>query len=563
LDASDTIHQKKTGWFIVMNTLYENIVHHASLAPERSCIIEVETGRSLTYQQCLQATRIICQHIIQHPQGSFTAQQVDQQREWLALYQNRGYEGMLDKAAIATSEDHRPKTIFLQMSGGIIQALIWLSTLMGGHTLVPLAPDASPAEKKRALAMFKPDIIFVDHLEEEWKNAGTYAPQIERQECERWLHQPLSLNNDLLTSGHIGRVCVMTSGTTGEPKGVILTEEQILWTAEQVRRVHQLGPEDRGLTALPFFHVNAPVVSLCASLLAGATITIASRFSRRQFWDWIERYEITWASLVPTMIAILLNDTPTMFRSRTLRFVRTGSAPLPAAHLKDFEARFGVPIIETYGLSEAASMIVANPLPPEVRKPGSAGRPVGISLRICQIGHTATSGTLRDVLPGEVGEVCVQGPNVIRSYYGDAGRTSFQDGWFRTGDLGYLDNDGYLFLMGRLRAVINRGGENIAPREIEEVLQDHPAVREAAAIGRPDPIYGEQVVAYVSVREQWTPQLAQSIRAYAEHHLSRQKVPIDLIVLDELPKNRVGKLAREILKAREEKLAHVTHSTAR
>jgi acyl-CoA synthetase (AMP-forming)/AMP-acid ligase II len=240
------------------------------------------------------------------------------------------------------------------------------------------------------------------------------------------------------------------------------------------------------------------------------------------------------------------------FLPGSLRFVRTGSASLPAADLLAFEARFGIPVIETYGLSEAASQVVANPVPPDIHKPGSAGRPVGVALRICYPRTDGRRERLRDVAPGETGEICIAGPSVISAYQDNAGQEAFQDGWFRTGDLGYLDEDGYLFIRGRLREVINRGGENIAPREVEEVLLRHPAVREVAVVGRPDPIYGEQVVAYVAVRSAWSEQMAQELHEYAARRLSPQKVPVDFVALDALPRNPTGKIERRLLRAREQ-----------
>jgi acyl-CoA synthetase (AMP-forming)/AMP-acid ligase II len=326
------------------------------------------------------------------------------------------------------------------------------------------------------------------------------ATIMSRQVCETLIEQASSQTP---IEPREGSVCLTTSGTTGEPKGVILKEHQIAWTANHVRISHQLSSQDRGLTVLPFYHVNAPVVSLCASLLAGGTVIIAQRFSRRHFWSWIERYPVSWASIVPTIVAILLETEKPSFLPGTLRFVRTGSASLPAADLQAFEARFSIPVIETYGLSEAASQVAANPIPPGVHKPGSAGRPVGVDLRICLPRTNESGETLHDVAPGETGEICVAGPSIIDGYQNNSGREAFQDGWFRTGDLGYLDEDGYLFIKGRSREVINRGGENIAPREVEEVLTGHAAIREVAAVGRPDPIYGELGVAYIAVDDTW------------------------------------------------------------
>ncbi len=192
--------------------------------------------------------------------------------------------------------------------------------------------------------------------------------------------------------------------------------------------------------------------------------------------------------------------------------------------------------------------MTANPVPPGRHKPGSAGLPVGVSLRICR---PRDDEDLHDVPRGETGEICISGPSVISAYYGNADKESFQNGWFRTGDLGYQDEEGYLFITGRLRDVIIRGGENIAPREVEEVLETHPAIREAAVIGRPDAVYGEQVVAYIVVNGPWSPELAQSLHEFTAQKLSAHKVPVDFIAVDALPKNALGKVAHRLLQKRD------------
>jgi len=442
-----------------------------------------------------------------------------------------------------------PRRIVLALPGGIVNAVIWISALSGGHMLVPLSPDAPDEEKSRIAQKHRPDVLFVERTQEAQGFACPHAQVIPRQACDALLEQASSYES---LEPVEGRVCLTTSGTTGEPKGVVLSERQIAWTADSIRVSHRLSTRDRGLTVLPFFHVNAPVVSQCSSLLAGSTVVIAQRFSRRHFWSWIERFHVTWASIVPTIVAMLLETEKPAFLPGSLRFVRTGSAPLPAADLLAFEAHFGIPVIETYGLSEAASQVVANPVPPGIHKPGSAGRPVGVALRICYPRTDGSGEMLRNVAPGEMGEICIAGPSVIGSYQDNAGQEAFQDGWFRTGDLGYLDEEGYLFIRGRLREVINRGGENIAPREVEEVLMWHAAVREAAVVGRPDPIYGEQVVAYVAVQGAWSEEMAQELRQYAARRLSPHKVPVDFMALDALPRNQMGKVERRLLRMREQ-----------
>lgn len=500
--------QIQDGYQLEQGSLFRSLVHWATVRPDASFLVEAESGRSFTYVQVLAAVQSM-RHLL----------------------------------------GDAPRHLILALPGGPVNAICWLSALSGGHHLHPISPRATDAEKAAAARRQRPDLLIVVREEEARGFASSHAPVLTQQTCETLIAQACHAP---LTAAREGSVYLTTSGSTGEPKGVMLSERQIAWTAGQVRRSHGLTPQDRGLTVLPFFHVNAPVVSLCASLLAGSTVVIAGRFSRQRFWDWVERYQITWASAVPTIVALLLETERPAFLPGCLRFMRTGSASLPPAHLRAFEERFGVPLIETYGLSEAASQVVANPIPPGLHKPGSAGLPTGVKLRICSPRIAEEEQELRDVPQGEVGEVCLSGPGLIRSYQQNAGSDAFQDGWFRTGDLGYLDEDGYLFLKGRKREVINRGGENIAPREIEEVLQSYPLVCEAAVVGRPDPIYGEQPVAYLTTRAELDARSLEDLRSYLTRQLSPPKIPVDLLILDELPRNRAGKIDRHLLRMREQ-----------
>jgi acyl-CoA synthetase (AMP-forming)/AMP-acid ligase II len=494
----------------VDGSLYKALCQWARTQPEASFLIEAETGREITYTHALAA--------------------VNTMRHFLG---------------------DTPRCIALALPGGLVNSVIWLSALSGGHQLIPLSPDASDGEKARVVNKYRPNVLYVERMEDAEHFHCPTARIITLQMCDALInYAPYQVQARLAPQE--GCVCLSTSGTTGEPKGVILNERQIAWTAAHVRSSHQLSKQDRGLTVLPFFHVNAPVVSLCSSLLAGSTMVIAQRFSSRNFWGWIEQYQITWASIVPTIVAMLLRTDMPATVPPSLRFVRTGSASLPAADLQAFEARFAIPVLETYGLSEAASQVVANPLPPAIHKPGSAGLPVGVTLRICSPRTDKDNIELRDVPQGENGEICIAGPSVIHEYYEHAGNDAFQDGWFRTGDLGHLDEEGYVFITGRLREVINRGGENIAPREVEEVLLTFPRVLEAAAVGRPDSIYGEQVVAYIVVQGDWNSEGQQELSHYVSQRLSPPKMPIDFIVLDALPKNATGKVERRLLRAREQ-----------
>lgn len=507
---SDTTGTTRATAATLHDRLHHALVHAAISHPEQPFVVEAESGHVMTYGQCLAAVNDL-RRMIGAP----------------------------------------PKCIALALPSGITGAALWLSALTGGHLLVPLSPDAAEAEKARVTRLYTPDVLIVEDEDAARGFDCATATIVTQDICDEAIRQARPDGGPPVPPLP-GRVALSTSGTTGEPKGVILAESQIAWTAEQIRLSHRLTPRDRGLTVLPFSHVNAPVVSLCASLLAGSTIVIARHFSRSHFWPWVEQYAITWASIVPTVLAVLLDTERPAFLPGALRFVRTASAPLPAARMRAFEATFGIPVIETYGLTEAASTIAANPAPPGRHKPGSVGLPIGVDLRICHAPSGEDGRSLRDVIPGEQGEICVRGPGVIPAYRGGVGQESFAEGWFRTGDLGYRDEEGYLFITGRLREMINRGGEKIAPREVEEVLLTHPAVRDAAVIGRPDAQYGEVAVAYIVADGTWSQDdLARCLHHYAAARLSAFKVPVDAVRVEALPRNPNGKINREALRRQE------------
>ncbi len=484
--------------------LYERLRIWAARQPEAPFIIEAETGTILTYSQSLAGLEAL-RHLLGTPS----------------------------------------RRILLALPGGMANAIVWLSALTGGHTLVPVDPEAPPQEIMRTAALFPPEVLVVKRAEDAESFSQQGQPLLTQSDCETLIQSARPPRSGILPPVE-GRACFRTSGSTGQPKHVLLGGQHISWTATQIHLSHHLSPEDRGLAVLPFFHVNAPVVSLCASLLAGGAVVIAPHFSRDHFWPWIDHYRITWASIVPTILAMVLQSERPASPSSTLRFVRTASAPLPALQLLQFERQFGVPVLETYGLTEAASQVCANPFPPERHVPGSVGKPVGVDLRICRVPAESKHG-LQDVPHGEPGEICIAGPSVISAYVGESATEAFQGDWFHTGDLGYQDAEGFLYLIGRLRDVIIRGGESIAPREIEEVLLAHPAVLEAAVIGRPDDLYGEQVVAFVVTRETWSSTLEQRLRVHCGEYLSRYKIPVAFIHTDVLPRTINGKLDRQSL----------------
>jgi acyl-CoA synthetase (AMP-forming)/AMP-acid ligase II len=335
-------------------------------------------------------------------------------------------------------------------------------------------------------------------------------------------------------------IILYTSGTTGKPKGVILTHGNLLSNARGVQEAHQLTPDDTALCILPLFHINGMVVTLITSMLVGASLVLPKKFSSHHFWHWISNYNVSWFSAVPTILSILLFE-PISSNAEysSLRFARSASAPLPIAVLEEFEARTGVRVIESYGISEAGGQVTSNPL--HLRKPGSVGLPFANALRIVDE-HGVPLGT------NQTGEVVICGPNVSTGYLDNAtaNRESFRDGWFHTGDLGYRDSDDYLFLVGRSKELINRAGEKIAPREIEEVIYRMPEVESAAVVGVPDSLYGEEVASFLVLR----PGLSlteERVAAHCSESLADFKVPKQVFFVAELPKGPSGKIQRRRL----------------
>jgi long-chain acyl-CoA synthetase len=337
---------------------------------------------------------------------------------------------------------------------------------------------------------------------------------------------------------------VFTSGTTGVPKGVMLDHANLDAMAEMGLRALHIGPGDRCLLILPLFHVNGIVVSVLMPLLAGASVAIAERFDPNTFFNAVEHHRPTFFSAVPT-IYTLLAALPDDVRPDTssVRFGICGAAPASAELLGRFEARYGFPLVEGYGLSEATCAATINPVTGE-RRAGT----VGIAFPGQQIRIIDQAGT--EVATGVDGQVTIAGPNVMRGYLGRADETArvIVDGWLHTGDIGHLDADGYLTLVGRSKDMITRGGENIYPKEIEDVLTSDPTVLEAAVIGVPDDKWGETVAAYVQPRPDHTIK-PEALQALCARNLAGYKRPTTITVMDAIPKNAVGKTDKAPLRA--------------
>ena len=378
-----------------------------------------------------------------------------------------------------------------------------------------------------------------------------------------------------------------TSGTTSRPKLVPLLHRNVSASARHIRDSLRLAPVDRCLNVMPLFHVHGLVACLLASLAAGGSVFCAPGFDALRFFRWMDAWVPTWYSAVPSMHQAILARAPrnrrTVARAR-LRFVRSSSAPLPAAVARELEETFAAPVVESYAMTEAAHQMTSTLLPPGRRKPGSVGPAAGPELSVVDE-RGAHLG------PGETGEIVVRGPNVASGYEGGgANRAAFAGGWFRTGDQGFRDEDGWFTVTGRIKEIINRAGEKVSPREVDDVLAEHPAVLEAATFAVPHAKLGEEVAAAVVLRErkrvapgdggarrtegtadrttgspasggrasvapgQRAPgagdEAVSSIRAFASERLAAFKVPRILVVVDELPKGPTGKVRRDALAER-------------
>jgi acyl-CoA synthetase (AMP-forming)/AMP-acid ligase II len=336
-----------------------------------------------------------------------------------------------------------------------------------------------------------------------------------------------------------------TSGSTGRPKRVPLKHRNLAASVQNIAATYQLTPDDVSLAVMPLFHVHGLVASTLATLLTGGTVVVPSRFNPLSFWRTVRDTHATWYSAVPTMHQLLLarvgkgNEKPA--GAELLRFIRSCSAPLPVEIAERMETVFGAPVLEAYGMTEASHQMASNPLPPKPRKFGAVGPGTGVRISIMDAKG-------RHLETGQQGEVVIQGPNVIQGYENnpEANATSFVDGWFRTGDQGVLDAEGYLRLVGRIKELINRGGEKIGPPEIDEVLLSHPMVSAAVCFGVPHPTLGEEVEAAVALSE---PATEAELLAYCRERLAEFKRPKKIHIVTEIPRTATGKIQRRAVAA--------------
>jgi acyl-CoA synthetase (AMP-forming)/AMP-acid ligase II len=417
------------------------------------------------------------------------------------------------------------------------------------------------ADSEAGTVVTQPDLL--PHLDETRKRVKSLQNVLVVGDDGSWSIEPSSVSGSRLQDSRSNpgpgtlnpelsatddAVIIYTSGTTGKPKGVLLTHGNLLSNARQIAEWLRLTETDRSLMIMPLFHVNALMATGMAVLWVGGSIVLAPRFSASRHWETIARYGVSYFGSVATMLSMLNHTYPSGSPARLdtdrFRFALCGSAPVPVEVLKKFERLFDCPVIEGYGLSESTCRATFNPID-EHRRVGSVGLPIGNEIRIFDDND-------RELGARQVGEIVLRGPNIMKGYYKNETATldAFRSGWFHTGDLGYRDEDGYFYVVDRKSDMIIRGGENIYPREIDEVLYQHPKVKDAATVGVPHELYGEEVKSFVVLRDgerATEPELIE----FCTERLADFKCPKSIEIVRDIPKGPTGKLLkRELTNAR-------------
>ncbi|TMG92972.1 MAG: long-chain fatty acid--CoA ligase [Betaproteobacteria bacterium] len=493
-----------------MRTFRDAIDTHAAAGPDAPCVLAPEPNAVLTYGDLARVGAEL---------GAYLA-----------------HEGIPPGSVVS-----------FMLPNGVAAASIFLGAMYAGYIVSPINLLAQDAQLEYTLAHSGTRLIFAAPefvgrlralLRRSDNPAPVYPTDPDRVELPRQAPAPLAAVDPQTPA-----MLMYTSGTTGEPKGVALSHWNMVCAGRAVVEAQAMTSADRVLSSLPLYHINGQCIATVSPVVSGGSIVMPHRFSVSQWWTLVERYRPTWLNMVPTIIAYLLNGadltSAQVAACRAIRFGRSASAPLPLEQHRAFEARFGISVIEAMGLTETASVAFANPLEPSRRKYGSAGQPLGVEARI-----VAADGTVLGT--GKQGEIELRGDTVMIGYYRNAELTAqavSPDGWLATGDLGYRDNEGFYFITGRRKELIIKGGENIAPREIDEALLRHPAVLEAAAVGIPDPNYGQDILACIVLKPGACCDEAE-LRAHCLAQLGRYKTPRLLRFVAALPKGPSGKVQR-------------------
>ncbi len=456
-------------------------------------------------------------------------------------------QGALDQAAgrLAAIGVREGDGVALVAANGPALVVAFLAVAARGAAAAPLNPALGVAELSAELVDLRVSRLLHDGV----APAATAAAQAGVPASvfglsDGLLHVDGQAGSPMREAGSPEALALLlhTSGTTSKPKTVPIRQRNLVASTGAVARSYGLSGDDVTMCVMPLFHVHGLVAAVLATLSTGGTVVLP-RFRPSAFWSDVARLGATWYTAVPTIHLRLLTRAMELSAppEHRLRFVRSCSAPLPTVLWERYEETIGVPLVEAYGMTEAAHQMASNPLPPAERRPGTVGRATGVEI-------AALDDDWRPVPSGADGEVAVRGPSVVDHYLGNPAATaaSFRDGWFRTGDVGQLSADGYLTLVGRLKELINRAGEKISPYEVEDALLTHPAVAEAAAYPVPDEKYGEQVGVVVVLRAAATPE---ELAAHCADRLAAFKRPARVTILPEIPKGPTGKVQRRTLAA--------------
>ncbi len=451
--------------------------------------------------------------------------------------------------SLAAAGIKRGDRVAMALPNGLTGIVSFLAASVAG-TAAPLNPNYREDEFRFYLEDTNARLLILppEGAEDARKAAGDQVPIVTgAHDSSGTVRLSPSANGRTATppSGEDIALVLHTSGSTGRPKRVPLKHINLAVSVGNVVETYQLTPDDVSLCVMPLFHVHGLVASTLATLATGGTVVVPPKFNPLGFWRTVRDHRVTWYSAVPTMHQLLLARAGggEGFDHGRLRFIRSCSAALSPDTMQGLESAFGVPVLEAYGMTEASHQMASNPLPPAERKPGSVGPGTGV-----RVGIMDAEGNL--LTEGEHGEVVIQGRNVIQGYENnpDANASSFTNGWFRTGDQGFLDKSGYLTLVARIKELINRGGEKISPREIDEVLLRHPAVAEAVAFGTPHKMWGEEVAAAVVMRENATVGETELL-SYCRERLADFKCPKKIHITQTIPRTATGKIQRRMVAA--------------
>ncbi len=417
-----------------------------------------------------------------------------------------------------------------------------------GLSAAPLNPAYKEAEYEFYLSDLRPKLVLVEAGSENPVRAAAARLDIPVAELQVGEDAPAGFfslweeeSGCVPPSPESEALVLHTSGTTSRPKVVPLSQANLFASANNIATTLKLAQADHCLNVMPLFHIHGLMAVVLASMTAGASVCCTPGFNAMRFFGWASEENPTWYSAVPTMHQAILQRAernPEAVEAMKLRFVRSSSASLPPPVFKALETTFRCPVIEAYGMTEASHQMASNPLPPGEQKPGFVGMAAGPE--ICILDQDGGA-----VAVGHEGEVCIRGANVTTGYENNpsANAASFVKGWFRTGDQGYLDADGYLKITGRIKEIINRGGEKVSPLEVDDVLLEHPAVRQAVTFAMPHKSLGEEVAAAVVLAE-GANLTASQLQDFASNTLAAYKVPRKIVILDEVPKGPTGKVQR-------------------